>query len=866
MNLVPVPANEAERVTSLLAHAILDTGPDTYLDSLTRIAARKLKVPIVLINMVGADRQWAKAAFGLPRGYELPRDLAFCSYAILTPSHPTIITDTLLDQRVATNPLVTGRPGFRSYAGAPIMDAEGMVLGTICVLDTRQRDFGQPEASLLSELAESVSARLEFYRTVATLAETQQRFKNVVELNEQVPWTASAAGETEGAAGHWLSLVGLPDEESTSRGWVRSVHPEDLPRALAAWAASVRDGHHLDLDYRVRLADGNYCWFRVRAAPQRDAMGVILRWYGTVEDVHDRKVAEVAHGETEVKLRLALDIGRLRTWELDLASRRLTASDASVLNFGLQLGAEISSHDAALGRMHPDDEKRYGRELQSAWTAGQELDIEYRSIWPDGTVHWIKIRGQPTRDAEGKPVRLIGLSLDITAQRMAEDERQKAEARMAYIANHDPLTGLANRRLFHRALSEALNAASAESKVALMRIDLVDFKAISDSMGAETGDNVLQHAAERLKSSVRMEDLVARYGADEFAVLRRSVSQPTDVDDLAVRLLRSLDEPVNLANQTLVLGGSIGISLAPDDATNSEELLRNANAALFRTKSTTRSGYQYFEAATDNRMQALADLKLSLRGALARDEFHLVYQPVIDVLQGTVTGFEALIRWQHPEHGLIPPADFIPIAEETGWIVPIGSWVLREACKEASTWPEGISVAVNFSAVQFEGGNIEADISSALQESGLAPGRLVLELTETILFQDDDSKNQALRALRKLGVRIAMDDFGTGYSSLGYLRRFPFDTIKIDRSFVRGLPDGAGGDAIVYAVIALAQSLGISVTAEGVETQAQFDLLREQGCSQVQGFLFSPAVPASEVPALLVRRFAASDDVSRVGG
>ncbi|MCW6509999.1 sensor domain-containing phosphodiesterase [Lichenifustis flavocetrariae] len=860
MSIVPAPVNEAARITSLLAHAILDTGPDTYLDSLTRIAARRLKAPIVLINVVGEDRQWAKAAFGLPRGYELPRDLSFCAYAILTPSQPTIIADTLTDARVATNPLVTGKPGFRFYAGAPITDGEGRALGALCVLDTRPRDFNQPESRLLLEIAESVSARLELYRTMAALNESQQRFKDVVELNTQIPWTASATGESEEAAGHWLSLVGLPDEESTSRGWVRMVHPEDLPKASAAWAASVRDGHHLDLDYRVRLADGGYRWFRVRAAPQRDAMGVILRWYGTVEDIHDRKVAEIAHGETEVRLRLALDIGRLRTWELDLASRRLTASDVSVLNFGLQLGAEVSSHDAALSRMHPDDEKRYGREVRSAWTSGQELDIEYRSIWPDGTVHWIRIIGHPTRDGEGKAVRLIGLSLDITAQRTAEDERQQAEARTAYIANHDPLTGLANRRRFHRALAEALSAASSESKVALLCIDLLDFKTITDAMGAETGDNILQHAAERLKASVGTEDLVARYSSDEFAVLLRSVSLSVEVDKLALRLLQSLEEPISLADQILVLGGSIGISVAPDDATNSLELLRNANAALVRTKASGRGGYQFFDPAADVRLQALADLKLSLRDALARDEFHLVYQPVIDAVQGTVSSFEALIRWQHPERGLVSPADFIPLAEETGWIIAIGGWVLREACKQAATWPEGISVAVNFSAVQFEGRNMEAEIGSALKDSGLAPGRLVIELTETILLQDDDAKNKALRALRGLGVRIAMDDFGTGYSSLGYLRRFPFDTIKIDQSLVRGLPDGAGGDAIVYAVISLAHSLGISVTAEGVETPAQFELLRQQGASHVQGYLFSRPVQASEIPSLLTRRFAESGD------
>lgn len=668
-------------------------------------------------------------------------------------------------------------------------------------------------------------------------------------------WTASAQGDAEETEGQWLSLVGVPDEASTTRGWIRAVHPDDLPMAVAAWTSSVEDGHPLDLDYRLRLADGGYRWFRVRAAPQRDATGEILRWYGTVEDVHDQKVATVAQQETEARLSLALDVGKLHTWELDLASRRLTASDVSVLNFGLQLGAKISVLDEALTRMRPKNEKRFGSEVQTAWDAGGELDIEYRSVWPDGTVHWIRMVGRPTLDAEGKPVRLIGLSLDITAQRTFEEEWQEAEARTAYLAHHDPLTGLANRRLFHRELSKALNAATSESKVALMRIDLVDFKAVIGAHGDDVGDTILQQVADRLKASVRRDDLVARYGVDEFAVLLGSVARSMEIDTLAIRLLESLEEPIRLANQILTLGGNIGISLAPDDSTGSVDLIRHANAALSRTKTSGRGNYHYFEPAMDARQHILADLTLGLRGALARNEFFLLYQPLISVKDGRVTGFETLIRWQHPEHGIVSPADFIPLAEESGWIVPIGNWVLREACRQAATWPAKINVAVNVSVVQFKGGNIEAEIIAALQESGLAPRRLVLELTESTLLQDDDSEYKAIRALRKLGVRISMDDFGTGYSSLGYLRRFPFDTIKIDQSLVRDLPDGGAGDAIVSAIISLSRSLGLSVTAEGVETQTQFELLRKLGCGHVQGYLFSRPVQASELPALLAKRF-----------
>ena len=834
----------------------MDTGPDPYLDNLTRSISRKLRMPIVLINLLDADRQWAKAACGVPRGYEVPRQSAFCSFTINRPGQATIIPDATRDARVSANPLVVGRPGFRFYAGVPIVDAEGRALGAVCVIDTVPRDFTAADRTILLEMAESVSARLELYRSDADLRESKEHYRAALASNPHMRWTTSADGNPEEGEEHWLGEIGSSSERSGGGDWVRAVHPDDLLSASKAWSASLEHGQPLDVEHRLRFADGSYRWSRVRATPRRDAAGRIMRWYGMVEDIHDRKVAEVAHLETETRLRLALDVGRLRTWELDLASRRLTASDVSVIDFGLQLGAAASDYDTVLARMHPDDEQRYGKEVELAWAAGKDLEIEYRSIWPDGSVHWIRINGRPTQDIAGNAARLIGLSLDITAERTAEEERQRAEARMAYLARHDPLTGLANRLLFHQRLSEAMTSVTPGMRVALLRIDLDNFKAVNEAMGHGIGDKLLQHAAARLKSSVAEDGLVARYGGDEFAVILRHVGSPDQVDLLTRRLLKSLEEPVALADTHLVLGGSIGISMAPDDATSPEQLLRNADAALHRAKLTRRGGLQYFEPSMDVHLQAVAELKLSLRDALGRNEFRLFYQPLVDLGSGTVTSFEALIRWQHPTRGLVSPADFIPLAEETGWIVPIGRWALREASREAATWPDAVSVAVNLSAIQFGNGDLEAEVSAALTDSGLAPGRLELEVTETLLLQDNEANTKLLRALRAMGVRIAMDDFGTGYSSLGYLRRFPFDKIKIDQSLIRDLPDGADGDAIVHAIIALARSLGITVTAEGVETQEQLDLLHQNGCGQVQGYLFSRPVPASEIAALLRRTFA----------
>jgi diguanylate cyclase (GGDEF)-like protein/PAS domain S-box-containing protein len=855
LHLGLLPLDEADRLTSLKAHAIMDSAADPYLDRLTRTAARKLNVPIVLVNLLDTDRQWAKAAFGLPRGYEVPRDLAFCSYAILTPDEVTIIPDTALDARLANNPLVVRNPRLRFYAGVPITDAEGRALGALCAIDTTPRDFSAEDSATLCELGESVTARLELYHANAALRESKEHYRAAVAADPNLRWTMSAEGSPEEGAERWLEMIGSSYDHSNGRDWVRSVHPEDLPGTLTAWSGSLREGQPLDVEHRVRLANGSYRWFRVRATPRRDASGRIMRWYGMVEDIHDRKVAEAAHIETATRLRLAIDVGRLRTWELDLASRRLTASDVSVINFGLQLGAVASDYDAALARMHPDDERRYGREVADAWAAGQELEIEYRSIWPDGSVHWIRINGSPTKDVAGKPVKLVGLSLDITVERAAEEERQRAEARIAYLARHDPLTGLANRLLFHERLSEAMVSVMPDIRVALLRIDIDDFKAVNEAVGHRLGDKLLENVAERLKSGVAEGGLVARYESDEFAVVLEHVGSPEQVDLLTRRLLVSVSEPIPLTDDGLVLSGSVGISMAPDDATSPEQLLRNAQTALRRAKSTHRGGCQYFDRAMDTHLQALDDLKLSLRDALSRNEFCLFYQPLVNMGSGTVISVEALIRWQHPVRGLVSPADFIPLAEETGWIVPIGCWVLREACREAAKWPGDVRVSVNLSAVQFGQKTLWSEITTALAESGLPADRLELEVTESLLLQDDDANTQLIRALRKMGVRIAMDDFGSGFSSLGYLRRFPFEKIKIDQSLIRDLPDGAGGDAVVHAIIALALSLGISVAAEGVETQAQLEFLRDNGCGQVQGYLFSRPVPPEEVPALLARTF-----------
>jgi diguanylate cyclase (GGDEF)-like protein len=430
-------------------------------------------------------------------------------------------------------------------------------------------------------------------------------------------------------------------------------------------------------------------------------------------------------------------------------------------------------------------------------------------------------------------------------------ERRAAESRIAHMAHHDALTNLPNRVLFHQKLEQALALAGRGREMALLCLDLDQFKAVNDTLGHPIGDALLQAVAQRLAERTRETDTVARLGGDEFAVVQSPIDKPSEATNFAQRLIDLLDEPFEVAGHQIVIGTSIGIAFAPQDGLDPDQLLKNADLALYRAKVDGRGIYRLFHAEMDAQMQARRLLELDLRQALRVGQLEVFYQPLVDVQTGTVSGLEALLRWRHPERGIIPPSNFIPLAEEIGLIVPIGEFVLQQACATAASWPGTPRIAINLSPAQFKSRNLLSAVAAALRNSCLPADRLELEVTETVMLQDTDTTLATLHQLRALGVHIAMDDFGTGYSSLSYLRRFPFDRIKIDQSFIRELGKTRDCGAIVRAVATLSNELGIETTAEGVETQDQLDALTLAGCTEVQGYLFSPAVPAIEVPALL---------------
>lgn len=486
------------------------------------------------------------------------------------------------------------------------------------------------------------------------------------------------------------------------------------------------------------------------------------------------------------------------------------------------------------------EESTERNQLEQCLSSGKTFRDIHVPIKLNGQRCWWKLSGRHLKATKGQSDHIRGVAADITSAKLAEE-------RVAHLAHFDSLTDLPNRVLFNQSLQRSIGRMRPEQKLAVLYLDLDHFKTINDTLGHGAGDLVLKAVANRLEQNIGMEDLVARLSGDEFAISFRNVDSEAAVQRRAQDLIDKLSEPVMVEGQAVGIGVSIGIAIARDHGKDSEELLKHADIALYNAKENGRGCASMFHQSMHEAVQDRRNIELDLRAALKRNELELYYQPLVNIESNETIGYEALLRWHHSERGLIMPDIFIPVAEDTGLIVQLGEWVLRSALYEVANWPEHLSVAVNLSPAQMRSPNLMPTIINALAATGVAPHRLELEITESVLMNDNQSNVELLHKIRSLGVRIALDDFGTGYSSLNYLRSFPFDKIKIDRCFVDEVDSREDCRAIIRAVTGLATSLGMVTTAEGVERSDQLDQLKEEGCIQVQGYLFSKAVPASDV-------------------
>jgi diguanylate cyclase (GGDEF)-like protein/PAS domain S-box-containing protein len=776
-------------------------------------------------------------------------------------------------ERLAIGEVIHGRVSGKWLINLarPVEDATGRLLG-ILAIGTWLEHFqdalrlgrlpADSAVRIVSEsgivIAQSLNAPNWIGRDVSR-SEAVLRHMRAQEISEIAPWLDGVERITGSSTAHrvpWLVSVGLPANMAwaaigASVGWGGLYCTIALLTAfLVAWTLSariVRPIQQLDQDASM-LAAGDLSHRSVIRT--RDEIGDLAGSFNLMAASLEQRQDEAKRSADELRRMKDALAALIEHAPIPIVVKELEAQKFILVNRAYEKFMGIS-RDQLIGRtvndlFPPDEAERIICYDQRALGSKERITSgEFSVHTPKNGIRIIVTTRLVVHGADNKPQHLMAVIEDVT-------ERKKVEAQIFHLAHHDALTGLPNRTQYNERLEQELKRIERGANLAVLYLDLDHFKNINDTLGHSIGDELLKTAAERLHSCVRETDIIARLGGDEFAIIQTQIEQPSDAAALADRIQEAIRAPLDLDGLHAVTNVSIGISLAPANATASTELMKQADMALYRAKAAGRNTYRFFEPEMDASMRARRRIESSLREALVNGGLELHYQPIVRVADDTIAGVEALLRWRHAERGMLSPAEFIPVAEETGLIIPVGEWVLRQACSEAAKWPGDTKVAVNLSPAQFKDRGLMQVIVSALASSGLDPSRLELEITEELLLQDNENTLARLNQLRELNVQIVMDDFGTGYSSLNYLRRFPLDKIKIDQAFIGGLSEGnAVSLAIVQAVVGIAKVLRVRTTAEGIETEEQLRLVKSIGCTEVQGYLFGSPKPAEQMSRVL---------------
>lgn len=625
--------------------------------------------------------------------------------------------------------------------------------------------------------------------------------------------------------------------------------PEDRERVNQLIHAALETNESFEVEYRIQCADGQIRWVLERGMGIRGLAGQLMWIEGFIQDITHRKADQEAMLEAVRRYKSIFEHATEGIFQTTPEGRYLDANPALARIYGHDSVEGLMAHLHDISSQLYVQPGRRGEFIQQMQLYGVVKNFESQVYRHDGSIIWIAENARAVKNAHDVVVFFEGTVVDIT-------ERRQHEAKLEYQANHDSLTGLPNRSVLRDRIAQAVAKAHRTGQLAaVVFVDLDHFKLINDSLGHHVGDRLLLEVADRLLACVRNHDSVIRQGGDEFVLVLTEQRDENQILAIVSRLLESIARPWFDNGQEYGLSCSVGISCYPKDSPDPDVLLQCADAAMYKAKESGRNTYNFYTPGLNAAISERLELENNLRHALERNEFRVHYQPRIDTLSGRIIGAEALVRWECPGKGLIPPDSFIPIAEETGLIIPIGEWVLTEACQQNSAWQRAglppISISVNLSPVQFRHAGLACLVSSALQQSGLQAGYLELELTESFVMHDAERIKTCMHKLKAIGIDISVDDFGTGYSSLSYLKRFPVDRLKVDKSFVRDIDSDPEDAAIVRAIITLGHALGLKVVAEGVETEAHLEFLQEHNCDELQGYYFSRPVPAGEIEAML---------------